>query len=210
MTETRIVPLGIALVPANEHLERVRRLVSACENQGMNFSFALHRDSSLIPHLSIMQGVFADSNEAIAVADAIDRSELVVSLVVSNLSIWARKILFLNFVETNWLKRFHKNAFHSWMPLSKRTSADPQKFTGITAGQQAAYDDTGYPFALAEYAPHITLAHFAEEQSEASKDFPRLLAESELNEVQFERLVVFKVEPLGACREILREWRFRK
>lgn len=200
--------LGLALVPVSEDVERIRHLSNSFEQAGVSFSFALHQDKGLIPHLSIMQGVFADCEAAMAAVERLDKSEIEPSLSVSDLSIWATKILFLNFRKAQWLMRLHQSVFHLWIAVAQRASADPQKFRGITPGQQASFDNTGYPFSLNEYAPHITVGHCSEEGSQSLLlPINSLLSETRLEEIKFRRLVVFKVEPLGACREIIREWR---
>jgi hypothetical protein len=184
-------------------------MVVDCKRAGMSFSFALSDDSNLIPHLSIMQGVFRHFERAIASLESLEKSKISPRLEVLDVSIWATKILFLNFKEVDWLKQLHQQAFDLWIPISERVSADPQKFQGITPGQQASFDRTGYPFALDQYLPHITLAHLLGNKDNGATlaVLSDLLSKRNLRKVELERLVVFKVEPLGACREIVREWR---
>ncbi len=200
--------LGLALIPPQEICEHIRNFVGSMADDGLEFSFALDQSES-VPHVSVFQSTFESPDDAIAVVDSMDRSMIEACLHVSELSIWATRILFLNFALPAGLKRFHRNVFREWRKRASRGSADPQFFTGITQGQQASYDQTGYPFSLDQYLPHITLAHL-KDPTMGQLLFERkkpLLTKMLPPMIHFEKLVAFTVEPLGICTQIRREWK---
>jgi hypothetical protein len=203
-----LIPIGLALIPSQTEQELVRDFVASLELSGCNFGFALHTHATSIPHLSVMQGLFENSSEAIEKIEQLDKATIPSLLTVSYLSVWAMKILFLNFVLSESIIKFHTNAFNAWRPIMSTGSADPQDFNGITSGQKESIKTTGYPFSLDEYIPHITLAHFAAPPlsdailSKANS----VLWDSLPTTISFEKLVVFKVEALGLCRDILHEF----
>jgi hypothetical protein len=203
-----VTPIGLALIPPQEEQELIRNFVASLELSGCNFGFALHSHASSYPHLSIMQGTFENESEAIEKIAQLDLTTVPSLLTVSYLSVWAMKILFLNFVLPESLLKLHTNAFNAWHPIMSSCSADPQDFHGITSGQRESIKTTGYPFSRNEYIPHITLAHFAAPPlSDAMlSKANNVLWDSLPSMITFERLVAFKVEPLGLCREILQEF----
>jgi hypothetical protein len=201
------IGLGMALVPTDEATRQVQEFVSLLAVNGFKFDFALHTADS-IPHLSLMQAVFDSSDLAIDVVANLKLSELDRNFRINDVSIWATRIVFLNFELSEALKRLHVDVFNLWHAIARSGSADPQTFEGITVGQQESFRKTGYPFSLDEYLPHITLAHLKEKNSD-SKDVLRMneLLETSLpRTLAFQKLVVFAVEPLGACRKIIKEW----
>ncbi len=196
----------MALVPTEAARIQVQEFVSALAADGFAFTFALHTADS-IPHLSLMQAVFANPAPAIEFIDKLDFSALDKQFQISEISVWATRIVFLNFTLPPQLKRLHVQTFNAWQSIACSGSADPQAFEGITLGQQESFRTTGYPFSLDQYLPHITLAHLQDKDIDGNvvakmnalreKSMPRVLS--------FQKLVVFAVEPLGICRKIIKE-----
>jgi 2'-5' RNA ligase len=166
------IGLGMALVPTEEARKQVQEFVSSLATDGFEFAFALHTANS-IPHLSLMQAVFDDPAPAIELFDKLDCSALDLEFRISDISVWATRVIFLNFQLPAELKRLHVAAFNAWHSIACSGSADPQTFVGITAGQQESFRKTGYPFGLDEYLPHITLAHLKEAKV-GSKEIRRM------------------------------------
>jgi len=203
-----LTPLGLALLPSPTEQDLIRNFVASLELSGCNFGFALHSHETTYPHISIMQGTFENESEASEKIEQLDLTTVPKLLTVSYLSVWAMKILFLNFVLSESLLKLHTNAFNAWRPIMSNSSADPQDFHGITSGQKESIKTTGYPFSLDEYLPHITIAHFAAPPiSDALlSKANNVLWDSLPIMISFEKLVIFKVEPLGLCREFVREY----
>lgn len=205
----KVTNLGLALIPVASDRSRIRDAVALLEKSIGPFSFALYKQRDAIPHLSLMQGVFENDEEALSALEDVDFSRVRSSLDVSQLHLWARKIIFLNLEPVDWLTQLHENIVNAWLPLVAKEPADPQDFDGISEGQRHSYEKTGYPFALGEFIPHITLAHLDKPISDA-EEFARELEELRRFRIQqyvrFEKVAIFRVEPLGVCREIVDEW----
>ena len=164
-----------------------------------------------------MQASFADQQTAIDLLQELDFQALRSTargqflrqpMKVVDVSVWATKIVFLNFSLSPELRQLHTDVANLWLPKALRSSADPQSFSDISEGQKQSISATGYPFSYEQYLPHITLAHLKDGNGSAGKiglmnDLTKTLLPQA---IRFERLVAFAVEPLGLCRQIIREW----
>ena len=208
--------VGLALVPSDRDCQAISSLLSECESRGVEFAFALNTSNS-IAHLSLMQASFADQQTAIDLLQELDFQALESTargqflrqpMKVVDVSVWATKIVFLNFSHNPELRQLHTDVANLWLPKALRSSADPQSFSDISEGQKQSISATGYPFSYEQYLPHITLAHLKDGYGSAEKiGLMNDLIKTRLPEAfRFERLVAFAVEPLGLCRQIIREW----
>lgn len=199
--------LGIGLVPYQHDQERIYDLVASIAEK-FDLGFQTARGVS-IPHLTLFQGVYTDADAVAQTLSTIDLTFLSAAEQVRGLSIWAQKIVFLDFEKSDRLSRAHEMVYRALRPLASGVSADPQNFQGITAGQQQSFASTGYPFSLDEYLPHVTLAHLKKNLKDADDavvQLAQLLAHSGFpQEIQFEKLVAYRVGPLGACKEFVPE-----
>ena len=208
--------VGLALVPSEKDCQAISSLLCQCESLGVEFAFALNTSNS-IAHLSLMQASFDDPQTAIDLLQELDLSALESTAVgqflrqpikVVDVSVWASKIVFLNFVLSPELSQLHTDVANLWLPKALRSSADPQSFSDISEGQKQSISSTGYPFSYEQYLPHITLAHLNDVNCSSEKialmnDLIKSLLPPA---IPFERLVAFAVEPLGLCRQIIQEW----
>lgn len=207
-----MIGIGIALVPRKQDILLIRELTEQLEEPKHKFSFSLHTRTDAIPHLSLLQGVFDDSSVAMEALTGLAPFDINPTLTVMNLSIWATKIVFLNFIPGEELLGLHNQICDRWFARSSRVSADPQQFSGITEGQRKSFEETGYPFSRQEFLPHVTLAHLAVSTGGAHLDMatptthatvpPSALPES----IIFEKIALFAVKPLGVCTNFLAEW----
>lgn len=191
--------LGIGLIPETNQIEQIYNLINQIFKK-YNLSFATQEGVS-IPHLTLFQGKYRDKGEVINKLKSLDL-KLSETYLIQGLSIWARKIIFLDLIKTDSLQQTHNNIYQALFPLCEGKSADPQKFEGITPGQQKSFDETGYPFSLEEYLPHFTLAHIRELQNkleETESELNKLLKKSRLEQITFDKLVVYRVGLLGSC-----------
>ncbi len=204
--------LGIALLPTKADQRLIYSLTKAFSER-INASFFVSPETS-IPHLTLFQGIFKKRSEVVWRLEAMDAGNITKVQKVLGFSIWAEKIVFLDFVKTNHLQELHDKLFRSLFPLCMGRSADPQSFEGITAGQQESFERTGYPFSGSEYLPHITLMHLAKNVGDR-----KALVEQSLKEISrhcsfpktvtFEQFVVYKVERLGALKQLCFEKRLQ-
>lgn len=207
-----MIGIGIALVPCKQDILRIRELTEQLEESKREFSFALHKRKDAIPHLSLLQGVFDDSSVAMEALTGLDPTAIHPILTVKNLNIWATNIVFLNFILSEELLELHNQICDRWFARSSRVSADPQHFTCITEGQRKSFEETGYPFSRQEFLPHITLAHLAvatpnAHSTVATPSTHATLPPSALPEsITFEKIALFRVEPLGVLTETIAEW----
>lgn len=198
--------LGIGLVPIREDQERIYRLV---EELGLHLEVGFKTESGIsIPHITLFQGMFENEEEINHIGRDLDLTDLSQEHFPVGISIWAQKILFLNLTKERDLLNLHYEAFARAFPLCAGKPADTQKLEGITREQQRSLDRTGSPFVGDTYLPHFTLAHLAE----VPEDFEE--TEEELNKVletcikgplKFDKLVVYEVGELGACKRIIYE-----
>jgi hypothetical protein len=93
--------VGLALVPSEQDCQALRSLLSESERSGVDFAFALNTSNSIV-HLSLMQATFDDGQAAVDLLQSLNISSraqfLRQPLVISNISAWATKIVFLNYV----------------------------------------------------------------------------------------------------------------
>lgn len=195
--------IGLALFPRQREIEWLRELAAQMETPQQALSFSIRKRIEAIPHLSLMQGIFDDDRVALEALADLDLESTPPMLKVSGVSIWATKIVFLNFERTNQIQELHNQIADRWLANCKKQSADPQAFNGITEGQRKSFSETGYPFSYKEFIPHITLAHLALPlpNHESPENVPPLPVS-----LTFERLALFRVEPLGVCTKTLAEW----
>lgn len=193
-------PYGIGLIPSDKDIENFYKLMEVVSNE-FDLSFSCKKNIS-IPHLTIFQGIFSDEKRLILKLNEVNLN-LNNILKISGISIWANKIIFLDFELTKDLHDFHTQVFNSVFPLSDKESADPQSFKDISELEQRMYEETGYPFSLTAYKPHITMAHLATplKETDASR-LNSILSESEFEkEIKFKKLVIYKVGKLGRCKD---------
>lgn len=200
--------LGIGLIPTEEQQEQIYYLVDSLKKE-FDLTFATEPGVS-IPHLTLFQGVYQDEAQVIDATTSLDLSQVSRYQPIKGVSIWAQKILFLDCERTPSLYHAHLQVFEKLFPLCEGKSADPQNFIDITEDQQRSFNETGYPFSRQEYLPHFTLAHLRDttlyQNPDTQRQLNRLLEETSLiNGVNFERLVVYRVGPLGACKEFAYE-----
>jgi len=200
--------LGVGLIPVEEQQEQIYSLVARIKQQ-FDLTFATEQDVS-IPHLTLFQGVYQNEAQVVDIVRSIDFSQFSRWQPVKGLSAWAEKILFLDCERTTDLYQAHLRVFEKLFPLYEGKSADPQDFVGITPGQQRSFNETGYPFSRQEYLPHFTLAHLKDTSlyklPNTQEKLNRLITDSPLRQrIDFERFVVYRVGPLGACKELTYE-----
>ena len=198
--------LGVGLVPSSRSVDEVYALVTRI-GEAAQLGFATAQGVS-IPHLTLFQGKYRSEEEVVERVRTIDFSFFPREARVLDISVWAKKIVFLDLERTEGFRRAHEFVFHALFPLCEGKSADPQKFEGITAGQEKSFEETGYPFSLAEYLPHITLAHLGAVPQDALREESRLrtaIKDFLPRAVAFEKLVVYRVGPLGSCTDIVWE-----
>ncbi|MBP6746765.1 hypothetical protein KA344_16115 [bacterium] len=209
--------VGLALVPSVKDCQAICALLAESERSGVDFAFALHTSNSIV-HLSLMQATFDDGQTAVDLLQFLNIASiprfLKEPMAITDISVWASKIVFLNFALGPELKQLHCDVANLWLPKALRASADPQSFVGISDGQRQSISSTGYPFSYDEYLPHITLGHLKNPLDSVAKTvriseldkFNELLETCLPPAIRFEKLVAFEVEPLGLCRQIIREW----
>ncbi|MFA5995928.1 MAG: hypothetical protein WCW27_01585 [Patescibacteria group bacterium] len=189
--------LGVGLLPTVSSQNKIYQLVNELKKT-IPLAFAAQSDVS-ISHLTLFQGKFEFEQVVHKVIEQLEAPKNINQLMVKNLSIWAEKIIFLDFYNTAVSQQFHEQIFNILFPICEGKSADPQAFTDISQDEQTSFDKIGYPFSLKAYKPHITLAHIKVDQINK----PILLPIPDFKIVEFESLVVYKVEELGACREFI-------
>ncbi|MEK6909557.1 MAG: hypothetical protein AABW61_00595 [Candidatus Aenigmatarchaeota archaeon] len=197
--------LGIGLIPIEEQQDQIYELVDRIK-QEFDLTFATERGIS-IPHLTLFQGVYQDESQVVNTISSTSIS-LPRHQPVKGLTIWAQKILFLDCEKTPDLYQAHNRVFERLFPLCEGKSADPQNFIGITSGQQKSFNETGYPFSLQEYLPHFTLSHLKDPtlyiQPTTQQRLNDLLSISPIRKgIDFEKLIVYRVGLLGACKEFV-------
>lgn len=226
--------VGLALVPSEKDCHAICALLAESERSGVDFAFALHTSNSIV-HLSLMQATFDDGQTAVdllqsvnSLTDSYSSPDQIIGsapapargqflrqpIAITDISVWASKIVFLNFALGPELKQLHCDVANLWLSKALKASADPQSFVGISDGQRQSIADTGYPFGYEEYLPHITLGHLKNPLDSVAKavrineldKFNELLETCLPPAIRFEKLVAFEVEPLGLCRQIIREW----
>lgn len=209
--------VGLALVPSEKDCQAICALLAESERSGVDFAFALNTSNSIV-HLSLMQATFDDGQTAVELLQFLNIASiprfLKEPMAITDISVWASKIVFLNFALGPELKQLHCDVANLWLPKALRASADPQSFVGISDGQRQSISSTGYPFSYDEYLPHITLGHLKNPLDSVAKTvriseldkFNELLETCLPPAIRFEKLVAFEVEPLGLCRQIIREW----
>jgi 2'-5' RNA ligase len=198
MERTYSYKLGVGLIPTPAHQYNIYHLVQQLQNT-IPLSFATLPAAST-PHLTLFQGKYHSQNDVISAVQQLS-TIIPTTLTSLNLGIWAEKIIFLNFKNTPILQQFHEELFQILFPLCEGKSADPQHFQGISPAEQNSFMETGYPFSLHAYSPHVTLAHL----STATNTIRLPILPPELQQVQFEKLVVYRVEELGACKHYIWE-----
>lgn len=198
--------LGFALVPSAEDRERIFELVDKLTSR---FDFRpdaiLTRD--YLPHISLWQGPYSSTEKVIEELGGIDLTGIRLSQTVTEIQIWASKIVFLNLEKNDAVRSLHLWLFDKLSPLKEPGSADPQTLRGVTEDQARSFHETGYPFTEKGYGalvPHFTLGHLAHELDD--KTSQRIGSEMtefwkglQLLSVSFERFIVFVVQPLGKC-----------
>ncbi|MBP9092013.1 hypothetical protein KBI23_13385 [bacterium] len=209
--------VSLALVPSEKDCQAICALLAESERSGVDFAVALNTSNS-IAHLSLMQATFDDGQTAVDLLQFLNIASiprfLKEPMAITDISVWASKIVFLNFALGPALKQLHCDVANLWLPKALRASADPQSFVGISDGQRQSISSTGYPFSYDEYLPHITLGHLKTPLDSVAKTvriseldkFNELLETRLPPAIRFEKLVAFEVEPLGLCRQIIREW----
>jgi hypothetical protein len=209
--------VGLALIPSQNDCQALHSLLAESEARGADFDFALNTSNS-ISHLSLMQATFDNENTPVELLESLNLQSLASQhigrilsqpMAVSGISVWAKKIVFLNFVIVPELKQLHCDVANLWLPHALMASADPQSFEGISDGQKQSIGKTGYPFCYDEYLPHITLGHLKNtDHAEANLMLLNGLLKTDLPQaIFFDSLIAFAVEPLGLCRRIIREWK---
>ncbi|MBY0548861.1 MAG: 2'-5' RNA ligase family protein [Candidatus Obscuribacterales bacterium] len=195
--------IGLALFPLPREIESLRELAAQMETPQQALSFSIHKRLDAMPHLSLMQGVFENDGVAMEALADLNLESASPTLKVCDVSIWATKIVFLNFERTNLIQELHNQIADRWLAICKKQSADPQAFNGITDGQHKSFSETGYPFSYEEFIPHVTLAHLASPvpNGERPDQMPPLPVS-----LTFEKLALFRVEPLGICTKTFAEW----
>ena len=191
--------LGVALIPTAEHQERIYRSVGDL-NRLLDFVFCPAPDTS-IPHLSLFQGRYRNEKDVVSIIDSMNFSDVSQTQRISGFSFWAEDIFFMDIKRSEDLYRTHNRVFNELFPLVK-ISRRPQKISGITEGQRKSLKETGYPFSLKEFYPHITLAKVKEE---SKKYLESLLPLSDFAKIVFDRVIVFRVGDFGACKDVVYE-----
>jgi 2'-5' RNA ligase len=199
--------LGIALIPSEEDTNKIYQLI---DEVGMDYALSFATDKGVsMPHVTLFAGKYNNLETPINVLENFNISRISRKQKIKNMEIWAEKILFLNLLKGKDLQEAHNYFFSNLFPRSSGKPADPQDFKGITLEQQKSFNETGYPFSEQEYLPHFTLAHF--------QNIPKhkIYREVSLNdileefymgeEINFDKLALFKMGKLGACKEIIYE-----
>lgn len=197
---SKMQSLGVGLIPGTKDTATLAKMAQRAA-QTFDLSFFLKPPSSL-PHVTLFQGVFPSEEEVIRKVRAVDYSFLSSSQKIQGMDIFAKKVLFITLQNSKDLQRAHELTFHMLSPLCNKAPADTQDLQGITAGQKKSLVATGYPFSRQEFLPHFTLAHFRVPPKKGAV-LPQLtktlLASSLGKTISFEKLVVYKVGPLGRC-----------
>ncbi len=199
--------LGFALVPHEDDQKKIYEL-SDILNKNLDLGFRVTPESA-IPHITGFQGIFADIEMIKIRLNTLNFSFLDRNQSIQGLSLWAQKIIFLDYKNTQLLRQFHQLIIDTFEKGTdyQGTSADPQNFDGITSGQQAAFDMTGYPFYGDEFLPHTTMAHLQKAQSQEEKSsLNQFIKRSSIGDtIEFIKVVIFEVEALGKSTNILWE-----
>ena len=198
--------LGIGLIPIKDQIKIIYRLAEQISKQEP-LSFFLQPELST-PHLTLFQGRFQSEVEFIRQVQQTDFSYLNKTQTIAGLSVWAKKIIFLDCIKSPDIQRAHTETYTKLFSLCEGKSADPQVFEGITEQEQQSFDQTGYPFSLDAYLPHITMAHTKALQTNnnLTARLQQALKESSLgNTLIFEKLVVYRVGDSGKCEGIAYE-----
>lgn len=209
---TNFLNIGVALLPTSYEQNKLYDFTQLI-NEKYALSFKITPNITL-PHVSLFQGCFSNSEWVIDQLRTIVFNPVLVNFECSSLSLWARKIIFLNLTNNMALSALHNTIFQRLFieGFCSGTSADPQAFQEITVGQKKSFTETGYPFSQKEYLPHFTLAHFNLDSITASKE----VMENELNNLfqeyfrgvrnmSFEKFIIFSVGNLGICKDVLFE-----
>lgn len=202
--------LGVALVPNREGIHFICSLNQAI-NKRYPSDFVLAAEGTLLPHVSLFQGRFPESQ----IAEIVARTERVkatiqqpISVAPSGINVWVERIFFLDLRDSEQLQGLHESALGSLNELRDKSagSADPQSFEGVSNQEQQSIVEYGYPFALKAFRPHFTLgrsnrldgqeANFVA-QLERNFPFPK--------EIIMEKLVVFDVGLYGRMEARIQE-----
>lgn len=193
--------LWIWLIPSKSAIKNIYDLTNDI-SKIYDLSFFLKQDFS-IPHLTLFQGKFTDEEMVIKLVREIDFSSFKREQFIKWISLWAKKILFLDCRPSNDLQIMHEQIYNKLFPICEWESADSQNFEDITNGQQKSFEETWYPFSLCEYLPHFTLAHILDLPQDINDI---ILKESNIGtSINFDRLVIYKVGDLGRCTDLIYE-----
>lgn len=204
--------LGVALLPESGEQERLYDFTRQIHKK-YALSFKMTPQVS-VPHVSIFQGHFSCAEWVIEQLKNVELNSVLMNLELSSLSLWARKILFLNLTPNVVLSQLHDTVFQQLFikPYCSGLSADPQIFQNITEGQRESFFKTGYPFSQKEYLPHFTVAHLNRDKvSDSEKVIDNHLNHlfkdyfGNLKQIIFTKLIVFSVGDLGCCQDIIFE-----
>jgi hypothetical protein len=98
-----------------------------------------------------MQATFDDGQTAVDLLQFLNIASiprfLKEPMAITDISVWASKIVFLNFALGPELKQLHCDVANLWLPKALRASADPQSFVGISDGQRQSISSTAIPLA---------------------------------------------------------------
>lgn len=202
--------IGFALIPNRIFLDKLIQFQWDI-NQKYNFkpSFSLEKN---LPHITILQGTFADSldYEAIALLVAKKLEQGNNTLFFSEIIVKGLGWYFLLCKKDPWLKALHEyacNLLQEYMVVTEavQTADDLAYLTPIEKRHQLTY---GYRYMKDAYLPHITLGrHIAEYQEKILLYCQRLWRVYALSTSQhIERLTVYEMGVNGAHAKTLLQY----
>lgn len=220
--------LGIGLTPDEANQKAIFALADKIASN-FETSYVL-REGSEIPHLTLFKGTFKSESSVIERLKTFDLSSLRSSYPVVGIGLWDSRIVFLDFLKLDSILSAHTRLFEMLFPMALGTSTDPRavkefknfkdlensknfnSFKNSTASQEASRPsafEIQFPFSLRDYHPHITLAHLNSSQQDPisqTSHLNTLLKDSAVSdEVDFDKLAVYRASPFGAMRSTVLE-----
>lgn len=191
-------PLGIALFPAKESQLKVGKIVEKLlEIDGFSSQLDPKEAKASKPHLTLFQGNFFRKTLAKKAFNLLGLGHCFSEGVLGT-TVWAERIIFLEFVRSKRLTNAHSEAFELFFPLSSGKPADSQNFSGISKSEEESIRKTGYPFSNRAFRPHITLGTLdCVKFPFTSINCPKRII--------FDRLALHTVGPGGTVKEIICE-----
>ena len=192
--------LGVAILPDSNSSDYILSVVEIIKKLNIPY---LKWNEKNTPHMTLFQGKIKESPVVINEINKIQVDSSLRVQKVMGFNVWAYEWLFLEFEKSPRLVELHNSIVDSLLKHRIGNAVDFLDEEAMTSGQKKSFSETGYQFTYEEFNPHITLFQLIPKQKDNVALTKRLNREIKVQNITFNKLVVYRTGPGGACTDIL-------